>query len=205
MNIKEKMADFMMGKLSLEEKSAMMDQMMNKFFADIQPGDKQKMMEGMMEKFMSNMTPDDKQSMMQNMMPKMMGSMMGGGTGSPMMNMMSMMMGGKGPMNMMKSMKGDGNLSEEQTEMPWDMCKKMMSTMSKTSELATFATPEVRELFEEWAAQIEEEILSFVKESKINNVEKIAEHFKLSRNSVTFFLTRLANKGKINLNAQKAE
>jgi uncharacterized protein (DUF1778 family) len=205
MNIKEKMTDFMMGKLTPEEKSAMMDQMMNKFFADIQPGDKQKMMEGMMEKFMSNMTPDDKQAMMQTMMPKMMGSMMGGGTGSPMMNMMSMMMGGKGPMNMMKSMKGDGNHSEEITEMPWDMCKKMMSTMSKTSELATFATPEVRELFEEWAAQIEEEILSFVKESQINNAEKIAEHFKLSRNSVTFFLTRLANKGKINLNAQKAE
>jgi hypothetical protein len=189
MNMKEKMTNFMMGKLTPEEKSAMMDQMMNKFFADMKPGDKQRMMEGMMEKFMGNMTPDEKQAMMQNMMPKMMGSMMGG----------------KGPMNMMKSMKADGNNSEEQTEMPWDMCKKMMLTMSKTSELATFATPEVRELFEEWATQIEEEILSFVKESQINNVEKIVEHFKLSRNSVTFFLTRLANKGKINLNAQKAE
>jgi hypothetical protein len=195
------MTHFMMGKLTPEEKSAMMDQMMNKFLADIPPGDKQKMMEGMMEKFLGNMTSDEKQSMMQTMMPKMMGSMTGGGTGSPMMNMMGMMMGGKGPMNMMKSMKEDGTHSEEQTEMPWDMCKKMMSTMSKTSELATFATPEVRELFEEWAAQIEEEILNFVKESKIYDTEKIAEHFKLSRNSVTFFLTRLANKGKINLNA----
>jgi predicted transcriptional regulator len=89
--------------------------------------------------------------------------------------------------------------------MPWDMCKKMMSTMGKTSELATFATPEVRGLFEEWAAQMEEEILSYVQESKTDDVEKIAEHFKLSRNSITFFLTRLANKGKINLKAQKAE
>jgi hypothetical protein len=205
MNMKEMMAGLMMGKMTPEEKSAMMDQMMEKFFSDIQPGEKQKMMEGMMGKFLNDMTPEDKQAMMQNMMPKMMGSMMGGGSGSPMMNMMSMMMGGKGPMNMMKSMKGDENQSTEQTEMPWDMCKKMMSTMSKTSELATFATPEVRNLFEEWSAQIEEEILNFVKESKINNTEKISEHFKLSRNSVTFFLTRLANKGKINLNAQKPE
>jgi DNA-binding transcriptional MerR regulator len=90
-------------------------------------------------------------------------------------------------------------------EMPWDVCKKMMSSMSKTSELATFATPEVRQLFEEWAAQIEEEILSYVKDFKINETDKIAEHFKLSRESVTYFLTRLAGKGKINLKAQKVE
>jgi hypothetical protein len=201
MNIKNIMADFMMGNMTSEEKSAMMDQMMNKFFADIKPEEKQKMMGDMMEKFMSTMSADEKQSMMQSMMPKMMGSMMGGGSGSPMMNMMSMMMGGKGPMNMT----GDTNATEGKNEMPWDMCKKMMSSMSKTSELATFATPEVRQLFEEWSAQIEEEIMSYIRESKINETEKIAEHFKLSQNSVTYFLTRLANKGKINLKAQKTE
>jgi len=145
MNIKNMMADFMMGNMTSEEKSAMMDQMMNKFFADIKPEEKQKMMGDMMEKFMSTMSAEEKQLMMQSIMPKMMGSMMGGGSGSTMMNMMSMMMGGKGPMNMM----GDTNATEGQNEMPWDMCKKMMSSMSKTSDLATFATPEVRQLFEE--------------------------------------------------------
>jgi DNA-binding CsgD family transcriptional regulator len=147
------------------------------------------------------MSAEEKQSMMQSMMPKMMGSMMGGGSSSPMMNMMSMMMGGKGPMNMT----GDENAIEGQIEMPWDMCKKMMSSMNKTSELATFATPEVRQLFEEWATQIEEEIMDYIKESKTDETEKIAEHFKLSQNSVTYFLTRLATKGKINLKAQKME
>jgi hypothetical protein len=185
-----------------EEKNAMMVQMMEKFFSDMKPEEKQKMMEEMMDKFMATMSPEEKQSMVQSMMPKMMGSMMGGGSGSPMMNMMSMMMGGKGPMDMMKSMKGKEGATEGQMEMPWDICKKMMSSISKSSELATFATPEVRQLFDEWAAQIEEEILSYVKESKINETEKIAEHFKLSRESVTYFLTRLAGKGKINLKAQ---
>jgi hypothetical protein len=192
MTIKNMMADFMMGNMSAEEKNTMMDQMMSKFFADMKPEDKQKMMSDMMEKFMGNMTAEEKQSMMQNMMPKMMGSMMGGGTGSPMMNMMSMMMGGK-------------NSTEGQTEMPWDMCKKMMSSISKTNDLATFATPEVKQLFEEWAAQIEEEIINYISESKIIETEKIAEHFKLSKESITYFLTRLANKGKINLKAQKTE
>ena len=130
---------------------------------------------------------------------------MDGGSGLPMMNMMSMMMGGKDPMDMMKSMKGKEGASEGHMEMPWDMCKKMMSSMSKTSELATFATPEVRQLFEEWAAQIEKEIMNYIRESKINEIEKIAEHFKLSKESVAYFLSRLAGKGKINLKAAKVE
>jgi hypothetical protein len=188
-----------------EEKNAMMVQMMEKFFSDMKPEEKQKMMEEMMEKFMGTMTPEEKQSMMQNMMPKMMGSMTGGGSGSPMMNMMSMMMGGKSPMDMMKSIFGKEGASEGQMEMPWDMCKKMMSSISKSSELASFATPEVRQLFEEWATQIEEEILNYIKESQITETEKVAEHFKLSKESVTYFLTRLSGKGKINLKANKVE
>jgi hypothetical protein len=67
--------------------------------------------------------------------------------------------------------------SEGGMEMRWEMCKKMMSSMIKTSELATFATPEVPQHFEEWAAQIEEEILAFVQHSKTDDVEEIAKHF----------------------------
>ena len=199
MGIKDRMADFMMGDMTPEEKSVMMDQMMKRFFSDMKPEEKQKMMEDMMEKFMGSMSGEERQAMMQNMMSKM----MGGGKGSPMMNMMSMMMGRRGSTEKTQSTEADRRSSEEGMEMPWDMCKKMMSSMSKTSELATFATPEVRQLFEEWAAQIEEEILTYVQESKTDDVEKIGEHFKLSRTSVTYFLTRLANKGKIHLKAQR--
>ncbi len=205
MGIKEKMADFMMGNMTAEEKQSMMDQMMTRFFMDITPEEKQKMMEEMMQKFMGSMSAQEKQTMMQNMMPKMMGSMMGGGAASPMMKMMGAMMGGKGPMGTMNSVNADSGSPEGQAEMPWDMCRKMMSSMSKTSELATFATPEVRELFEEWAGQIEEEILTYVQESKIDDVEALSKHFRLSRKSITYFLTRLANKGKIDLEARKTE
>jgi 3-oxoacyl-[acyl-carrier-protein] synthase III len=139
--------------------------------------------------------------MMQSMMPKMMGSMMGGqGGGNPMMNMMGMMMGNMGRSQEKKTGEID---SESQPEMPWDMCKKMMSSISKTSEKATFATPEVRQLFDEWAAQIEEEILTYIQTHSDEDTEKIAAHFKLSADSVTYFLTRLANQGKINLKAGK--
>ncbi len=176
------MANKMMGNMSPEEKQAMMNSMMEKFFADLKPEEKQKMMGDMMGKFMGNMSPGG--------MQEMMNSMMGGG--GPMGMMMGMMGGRSGE-------KKDG----EPGEMPWDMCKKMMASMTKTSELATFATPEVRGLFEEWAAQIEEEILQFIDQSGSKDVVKIGEHFKLSTDSVTYFITRLANKGRINLTAEK--
>lgn len=190
MGLMDKMGERMMGKMDPEERKAMMDKMMGNFFGSMTPEDKQGMMSEMMEKFMGGMTAEEKKEMMQNMMPKMMTGMMGGG-GSGMMNMMSMMMGGK-------KTEGSG-------EMPWDMCKKMMTNMSKTSELATFATPEVRGLFEEWATQIEEEILRFIQDEKTDDLESLSAHFKLSAASITYFLTRLANKGKINLKAKKAD
>jgi hypothetical protein len=174
MSLMDKMGGMMMGKMDPAEKKAMMDKMMEQFF--------------------SNMTPEDKQGMMPKMMAGMMGGK-GGGMMSGMMNMMGMMRGDK---------KADGKENNESTdEMPWDMCKKMMTNMSKTSELATFATPEVRGLFEEWATQIEEEIYQFIQTQKTDDLEILAKHFKLSNSSITYFLTRLANKGKINLKAEK--
>ena len=44
MNMKNVMADFMMGNMTSEEKSVMMARMMNKFIAEMKPEDKQKMM-----------------------------------------------------------------------------------------------------------------------------------------------------------------
>ena len=196
MGLMDKMGERMMGKMDPEERKAMMDKMMGNFFGNMTPEDKQGMMSEMMEKFMGSMTAEEKKGMMQNMIPKMMAGMMGGG-GSGMMNMMSMMMGGKKTEAKEKS--------EVSGEMPWDMCKKMMAHMSKTSELATFATPEVRGLFEEWATQIEEEILRFLQDEKTDDLESLSAHFKLSAASITYFLTRLANKGKINLKAKKAD
>jgi hypothetical protein len=70
MGMKDKMMDFMMGKMSKEDKEEMMDKMMEKFFADFSPEEKQKMMEEMMPKMMEGVN-------MMEMMPKMMMSMMG--------------------------------------------------------------------------------------------------------------------------------
>ncbi|MDP4094953.1 MAG: winged helix-turn-helix domain-containing protein [Bacillota bacterium] len=194
MGFKEKMMENMMGKMSAEEKKDMMDKMMESFF--------------------STMTKEEKEDMMNNMMPKMMEQMMGGGgqgSGGGMMGMMSSMMGGKGSMmDMMSSMMGNGNGSNKQEKKedgfnPMDMCQKMMSNMSKNNEIATFATPEVRQMFEEWVQQVDEEILVLVKENNVITPEELAEKLKISKNSAVYFLSRLAQKGKISINISKAD
>lgn len=159
--------------MGLKEK--MMDGMMGNMSSE----EKQEMMNQMMEKFFSSMSAEDRQKMMDGMMEKMMG-MMGGGKTSG------------GMMEMMKNMMGEGG-----SEMPWDMCRKMMSSFQETANTAKFANQEVRDLFEDWARQIEEEILQFVKGDGSANPDKVAEHFKLSKESALFFLNRLAGKGKI--------
>jgi hypothetical protein len=158
------------------------EKLMEKMMDGMSGEEKKHMMSAMAENFFSGMTEDEKKEMMQSMMSKMMG---GGGS---MMNMMGMMMGNKEP---------DGKGFN-----PMDMCQKMMGSFGKATEMASFATPEIRGLFEEWLAQIEEEFMSYINKSDAVNPDRIAEHFKLSKDSVTYFLTRLAQKGRVTLEAK---
>jgi hypothetical protein len=154
-------------------------------------GFKDKMMDELMEKFFKGMSEEEKNNMMQGMMEGEGAGMMG-----MMKNMMSRMMSGKTKTK--SSEKGEGFMNFN----PMEMCIKMMSKMEKSSDLAAYATPEVRALFEEWAEQIENEILDFIRANNNPAPDKIAEHFKLSKNSVNFFLTKLSQKGKINIKAE---
>jgi hypothetical protein len=199
MGFKEKMMENMIGNITGEDKIRMMKAMMGKFFDTMTKEDKQAMMHGMMDSFFGKMSAEEKKEMMSAMMPKMMAGMMGGG-GSSMMDMMKKMMG------RMTGGKETGDDTESGTAgfNPMDMCHKMMMGMGRSSELASYATPEVRALFEEWSEQIENEIFTYIKETNTTDPDRLAEHFKLSKNSINFFLSKLAQKDKIKLKAEKA-
>lgn len=177
MNLKEKMMERMMGKMSAEEKKEMMNAMMEKFFG--------------------SMTAEEKREMMQEMMPKMMARMMGGDPGD-----------GGGPMagmmGMMRSMMCAGDHGEEGFN-PMEMCKRMMSAISSAGELATFATPEIRMLFEEWVRQVDEEVLALLAENNELTPEEIAARLKISRESAVYFLSRLARKQRVSLRGSVKE
>jgi hypothetical protein len=183
-------------------KDKMMDGMMGKFFNNMTKEEKNDMMQGMMNKFFENMSADEKKEMMNKMMPKMAGGMMGGKNFGIMDIMMKNMMGGMMGNKPKDTEKDSSTGSNPSGFNPMDMCMKMMAGMEKSNDLAAYATPEVRALFEEWAEQIESEILGFIKANDNPDLDKIAEKFKLSKNSVNFFITKLAQKGKINLKTE---
>ena len=102
------------------------------------------------------------------------------------MGMMSEMM-----QNMMKGM--GGNMPE--------MCMKMMEqmtvSMNESAKTTSYATPEIRGLFEEWARALEEEIVTFAKENGKVNPSDIAAKLKISEESVLFLVGKLARERKL--------
>ncbi len=108
-------------------------------------------------------------------------------------------------MSMMTDSKGASDSpGNEKGEAPWDMCRLMMGAVGRANDLASYATPELRQIFEEWLGQIEGEILAAIKEKGESDVDSLVRRFKLSAESVQFVLFRLARQGKVDLSAGTA-
>ncbi len=99
--------------------------------------------------------------------------------GIPMMGMMRKMMEGMEDFN------------------PVEMGRTMMSTVARVSEMSFYATPEIRAMFEEWLASLEDEIFEFVHEEGEVNPDNVSKHFKISKSAAEFFLNHLAASGRI--------
>ena len=91
---------------------------------------------------------------------------------------------------------------------PQEMCEKMTASVEKTAKLAGQANDEVQLLFEEWADQVEKELLDLLKEIQQNedrkfNSKKIADSLKVSEKTVLFFLSRLIKDKTVEVTALK--
>lgn len=106
----------------------------------------------------------------------------GGGSKPMMMDMMKKMMtqmgsGGESPMAMIQKMMGqmgqvkpgaDGEPPmQHMMDMCMSMCAEMLTTMQQTTAMATFATPELRELFAEWLDSVAVKALAALNEKGI--------------------------------------
>jgi hypothetical protein len=163
----------------------MKEKMMNTMIDGMSSEEKKTMMEQMMDQFLGSLTDEEKQDMMNTMMPRMMEQMMGEG-GNPMAGMMQMMMGG-------------GSEGEKEGFNPMDMCREMMSGAASSGNASSAVTPEISALFSEWKQQLEGELLSAIQEKSLRTVDELASHLKLSRESVIYFLTALAQQDRIQL------
>jgi len=79
------------------------------------------------------------------------------------------------------------------------MSKEVLSAISPSYELATYSTPELRDLFNDWLCEIEKEALIFLKGKTIVDPEMVARHLRLERESTIFILNKLARQGDIDL------
>ena len=73
----------------------------------------------------------------------------------------------------------------------------MTGPVTETANMAPFATPEVRSVFEEWAKIVEDEIVVCIKKDLKMRPAAIAEKVKLSEQSVLFFVSKLLREGRL--------
>ncbi len=101
------------------------------------------------------------------------------------------------PKSMMPEMakKMMGNMQKKSFN-PQEMCEQMTSSIKTTAKLAAHANSEVQMLFEEWAEQVEKEILNSLNPNQFN-AEKISKELKVSEETVLYFLSRLIRDKKI--------
>jgi hypothetical protein len=101
-----------------------------------------------------------------------------------------------GPMmGMVGKMHGKGGIGH----IPWEMCKEMIASIRQGRRIATTATPEVQGLFEDWIEQIEQEMFEYLKDNDSVDIKDLSGHFKISKDSAYYFVTKLAQKGKIKI------
>jgi hypothetical protein len=87
---------------------------------------------------------------------------------------------------------------------PMAMCQAMMASVGKAAEMAAYATPEVRTLFEEWARSVEEEVLAILKARGPIDLDGLAGALKISPESALHFLGRLVRERKATVSAIRA-
>ncbi len=81
------------------------------------------------------------------------------------------------------------------------MSKEVLAAISHTYELASYSTPELRSLFNDWLEEIERLVVTYVNDRNKADPHEIAAHFKLKRDSVIFIMSKLAREGKITMQA----
>ncbi len=87
---------------------------------------------------------------------------------------------------------------------PAAMCQAMMTSVGKAAELASYATPEVRTLFEEWARSVEEEVLAALRSRGPLELDALAAGLKISPASALVFLGKLVREGKATIGSIRA-
>lgn len=84
---------------------------------------------------------------------------------------------------------------------PIEMSKEVLAAISHTYELATYSTPELRSLFNDWLGEIERLVVDFIIHQKKADPDEIAARLNLNRDSAIFIVSKLTREGKVTMQA----
>ncbi len=77
------------------------------------------------------------------------------------------------------------------------MCQTLVDRVFQSKQLKAVTEPEILVLFENWLDELEEEIVSQVKNHPSQDPAVLAEGLGLSRSGTVFLLTKLKSEGRI--------
>jgi hypothetical protein len=83
------------------------------------------------------------------------------------------------------------------------LSQQMAGAITESASMASFATPEVRGLFEEWTKAVEEEIYGLLKDKESVESSDVAAKLKISEESALFFIGKMAREKKIKITGIK--
>jgi hypothetical protein len=77
------------------------------------------------------------------------------------------------------------------------MCQKLVDRVAQSKQLMAVADPELLVLFEDWLEELEQEVISLVRQHGPLNPEKLAHNLGLSLRGATFIISKLQREGKL--------
>jgi hypothetical protein len=79
---------------------------------------------------------------------------------------------------------------------PTQMCQRLVDKVAQSKQLMAMTDPDILVLFEDWFEELEDEIVSLIKELGPMNPGELAEKTGLSMRGATFLLSKLKREGK---------
>ena len=77
------------------------------------------------------------------------------------------------------------------------MCQSLVDKVAQSKQLMAITNPEPPVLFEDWFEELEEEVLSLLREHGAMRPEELAERLGVSRRGATFLLSKLVREKKV--------
>jgi hypothetical protein len=110
---------------------------------------------------------------------------------------------GVGMPPMMRQMMGKMTAAMQESG-PMAMCWAMMNSAEGRQDRASDASPELRVLFEEWARNVEDEVLSILRARGPLDLADLAAALKISPEGARHFLDKLVREGKATFSGARA-